>query len=173
MTGVAQPRLKFTRADYDRLPEDLRVELIDGELLKMPSPTVNHQAVARRLLFAVADVVDPERLLFGPVDFVIDDHNVLVPDVVVLERPPAAGQRVLEEALLVAEVLSPSTARRDRTVKTELYLGAGVREVWLIDAGARTIELRTADVEVACNDVAASAAVAGFEIAVQDLFRAS
>lgn len=172
MTGVAQPvtELKFTRADYDRLPEDLRVELIHGELLKMPSPTVNHQAVARRLFVAFLKTLDQERLLFGPVDFVIDDYNVLVPDVVVLERPPVEGQRVLEEALLVAEVLSPSTARRDRTVKTGLYLGAGVREVWLIDANAQAIEVRTADAERTCAEVVA---FGGAEIAVQDLFRAS
>ena len=39
--------LRFTRADYDALPEDLRVELIDGELLKMPSPTLRHHAAGR------------------------------------------------------------------------------------------------------------------------------
>ena len=42
---------------------------------------------------------------------------------------------------LVVEILSPATADRDRTVKTKLYARAGVRELWLVDADARTVEV--------------------------------
>jgi Uma2 family endonuclease len=170
---MAQPRLRFTRADHARLPEDFRVELIDGALLKMASPAVSHQQVVGRLFLALVNAIGQERMLFGPVDFVIDDWNVLVPDVVALEREPEPGMRSLEEALLVAEVLSPSTARRDRTVKTDLYLGAGVREVWLVDPDAQTVAIRTdAGTEAAgLDDVARSRVLSGFGIAVRDLFR--
>ena len=84
MPKVAHKELSFTRADYDRLPEDLRVELIDGKLLKMASPTLNHQGVARTLFLALLKVADTARVYFGPVDFHIDDRNTFVPDVVVL-----------------------------------------------------------------------------------------
>ena len=45
--------LRFTRADYDALPEDLRVELIDGQLLKMPSATLRHQKIATAIAASI------------------------------------------------------------------------------------------------------------------------
>jgi len=75
-------------------------------------------------------------------------------------------------ALLVGEVLSPSTGRRDRTVKTKRYLGAGVKEVWLVDPEAKTIEIRTAQGERrhSGGEAARSEAVAGFETSSEALF---
>ena len=174
MPKVAQRELSFTRADYDRLPEDLRVELIDGKLLKMASPTLNHQGIARALFLALLKVADARRVYFGPVDFHVDDRNALVPDVVVLPEgfAPLAGQRGVTSALLVGEVLSPSTSKRDRTVKTKRYLGAGVKEVWLLDPDARTIEIRTPKGERrhAGGEIARSDAVPGFETACETIF---
>ena len=167
MPKVAHRELSFTRADYDRLPEDLRVELIDGKLLKMASPTLRHQGVARALFLALLEVVDKTRVYFGPVDFHVDDRNALVPDVVVLPEgfTPLPLQRGVTSALLVGEVLSPSTGRRDRTVKTRRYLGAGVKEVWLVDPEAKTIEIRTAQGErlLSGGETARSEAIPGFE----------
>jgi Uma2 family endonuclease len=164
---VAHPELSFTRADYDRLPEDLRVELIDGKLLKMASPALRHQGILQRLFLALLKAADPGRVYVGPVDFHVDDRNALVPDVVVLPEgfSPMPGQRGVTSALLVGEVLSPSTGRRDRTVKTKRYLGAGVKEVWLVDPEAKTIEIRTAQGERqhSGSEAARSEAVPGFE----------
>ncbi len=174
MEAVALERIRFTRADYDRIPEDLRVELIDGELLKMPSPTVDHQALAGFVYQTLARVLPLRRVFFGPIDFAIDDLNVLVPDVVAIETPAARGSKDLASALLVVEILSPSTAARDRAVKTDLYLEAGVREVWLVDARAKKVELRTKAglQEFAAGRTAASAAVPGFRLELDELFRA-
>ena len=48
MDLMVQPELRFTRADLDLIPEELRVELIDGQLLKMTFPSVQHQKVVHR-----------------------------------------------------------------------------------------------------------------------------
>ncbi|MHC4959959.1 MAG: Uma2 family endonuclease [Planctomycetota bacterium] len=134
--------LPFTRADYDQLPEDLRVELIDGELLKMASPTMFHQALVLRIADALRAHAKPGTVYVGPLDFAIDDTNVLVPDVVALEVPPLPDATGVAAALVVVEILSPSTAARDRRVKAQKYLGAGVAEVWLVDPGDLAIEVR-------------------------------
>ncbi|MFI5402639.1 MAG: Uma2 family endonuclease [Planctomycetota bacterium] len=171
---MAQRELSFTRADYDRLPEDLRVELIDGKLLKMASPTLRHQGILQRLFLALLKAVEQGRVYVGPVDFHVDDRNALVPDLVVLPEgfSPLPGQRGVAAALLVGEVLSPSTSKRDRTVKTKRYLGAGVKEVWLLDPEARTIEIRTPAGERrhAGNEMARSDAVPGFQTTCDAVF---
>ena len=174
MAPVAEPRIKFTRADYDLVPEDLRVELIDGELLKMASPNIRHQRIVMRAFIRLLPVVGEERVLFGPVDFVIDDENVLVPDLVVFSEDavPESDAQGLDRALVVIEILSPSTAARDRTVKAELYLGAGVAELWLIDPRRQTVEIKTATCERAAkgDEAVASEVIAGFTIKASELF---
>jgi len=134
--------IPFTRTDYDHLPEDLRVELIDGELLKVPSPTMFHQELVLRIADALRICAAPGTVFVGPVDFAIDDTNVLVPDVVALETPPSRDATDIAAALVVVEILSPSTAARDRRVKAQKYLDAGVEEVWLIGPNDETVEVR-------------------------------
>jgi len=169
---VALPR--FTRTDYDRLPEDLRVELIDGALLKMPSPTVGHQDLAGFIYDELKRLLGRGRVFFGPIDFAIDDHNVLVPDVVALETKIKRGSKGIQSALMVVEILSPSTAARDRTIKTDLYHRAGVREVWLVDPKAETVEVRGPDnddtPEYAKGETARSDAVPDLRIELDALF---
>ena len=170
---MVQPELRFTRADYDCLPEGLRVELIGGALLKMPSPILRHQAIVREVNYRLTQAIGRKRVFFGPVDFMVDDENVLVPDIVAFaaDSVPSIESRGLDRADLVVEVLSPSTASRDRGVKSELYLAAGVGEVWLIDGSKRTIEIRTpAGTRVlGAGEVAASEVLPEFSVKVADL----
>lgn len=170
-----EPAVRFTRKDYDQLPEDLRVELIDGQLLKMPSPIVRHQQLVMRLLVPLVELIGVERILPGPVDFAIDDHNVLVPDLVVhrADELPGAGARDISTALIVIEVLSPSTAARDRKVKRGKYLANGAGEVWLVDGGKNRIEIYEAAGERFLDeaDTLTSGALPGFELSLPELFR--
>ncbi len=142
MSKVAQPAVRFT-PDYDLLPEGMHVELIDGELLKMAEPTVRHQELARALFVLFMGNVGKRRVFFGPLTFATDEHNALVPDVLVMRESeiPGALAKDIRQALLVAEVLSPSTA--DRNVKVEKYLGQGVDEVWLVDPRKETVEVHS------------------------------
>ncbi len=170
VTGVAQ----FTRADYEQLPEGFPAELIDGMLVKEPSPTWDHQTFVGRLFTRLQNYAGAGRVVVSPIDVFIDDYNVLQPDVLVLDEEAAAGPRAkhVPIPLLVLEVLSPSTAGRDRVIKTGIYLGAGVKEVWLVDPEARTVEVVTdaGPLLVPEGERAISQALKGFELSVHELF---
>ncbi len=136
----------FTRAHYDQLPEGFPAQLIDGQLVKEPSPTYGHQDIHMRLLRMLMPLVPDGLLISAPADVAIDDYNVFQPDIVVLRKPPAnRDQGYVGTPRLAIEVLSPGTAAGDRGFKARKLLDAGVDEVWLVDPTDDSVELRTAD----------------------------
>jgi len=165
---------KFTRADYARLPEGFPAYLLDGQLEREPAPTWGHQAVVGGLHLRL-EAVAPRRVLMSPVNVVIDDLNVLQPDLLVFRDGVRAGFSTPPEEIpiLVIEVLSPSTARRDRRAKTTTYLRAGIAEVWLIDPVSRTIDVVTREgvSHHSADEAAVSAAVPGLRLVWSDLER--
>ena len=162
----------FTRRDYERLPEGTPVELHDGLLVKQPSPRYGHQRIQTKILAALFAVLEPERFAPGPVDVLVDEINVFVPDIVVHDTPPDDEAQYIGVPSVVFEVLSPSTRRRDREFKARRYLGLGVREVWLVDRHERTIEI--IDLEggrvAEADDTAKSAVIPGLRLVPSELF---
>ena len=130
----------YTLEDYLRLPDDQRVELIDGVFYDMAAPTTIHQGVAGFLHKKFLDFVmankGPCFPFISPVDVQLDcdDKTVVQPDVlVVCDRTKYKNGRVFGAPDLVIEVLSPSTRRKDMQLKMYKYAGAGVREYWMVD----------------------------------------
>jgi len=81
------------------------------------------------------------RVVSAPADVTFEKRHLVEPDLFVIGSTSPLQQRTAMEALLlVIEILSPSTARRDRIVKRALYQRAGIPEYWLVDTDARTIE---------------------------------
>lgn len=173
MTGTRVLTERFTRRDYVRLPEGFPAELIEGDLVREPAPTYGHQRLISRLQARLFAVAGTDRVLPAPTDVFVDEWSVLQPDIQVTPPGPPVHRRPEEEPIpvVVFEVLSPATARRDRQRKTAIYLRAGVREVWLVDPEAGAVEVHTAGgVErVTGNGRAASAALAGFTLAWSDV----
>ncbi len=130
------------------LPDDgNRYELVDGELLVSPSPSLLHQ----RVLFELYDVVKAYVLGLGghetfaaPAAVTFSRRRELQPDLFVL--PLIDGVRRAERfedvgrLLLAVEVLLPSTARNDRYKKRAVYQQHGVPEYWIVDTPARQVE---------------------------------
>jgi Uma2 family endonuclease len=163
---------RFTLADYMALPEGMRVELVEGELLKMANPTVRHRRIVLRLASALTRLVGMERVLIGPVGVNIDDHNGFQTDLVVV-----AADALLDDAarevgtpLVVVEVLSPSTMARDRRVKAKHYFKKGVAELWLVDGDARSVEVRTPSGSTTATGILRSTALPEVEIPLAGIF---
>ncbi len=164
---------RFTRADYAQLPEGFPAFLLDGDFVKEEAPTWGHQGIAFEIASALRPIA-PDRVLMSPVDVVIDNWNVLQPDVMVLRDGVRWRDADPEEVpVLVVEVLSPSTESRDRGAKTAAYFRAGVAEVWLVDPDAGAIDVVTSDGtrHHDADDEAVSTAVPGFRLRGADLLR--
>ena len=139
---------RLTYQDYLDLPEsDERYELIDGELYMAPPPIPDHQGFLGELHVTLHTFVRENRLgrvYFAPIGVVLSDDDVFQPDMIFIsnERLNIIKRGFVQGAPdLAVEVLSPSTARRDRILKRERYARFGVREYWIADIVARTIEV--------------------------------
>jgi len=162
----------YTRAEYELLPEEFPAELIEGMLVKQATPRYGHQHVGARIRYALLKLLGPELVPDTPAGVGIDDHNVFAPDIVVLrERPPVEDWDV-GIPILAVEVLSSSTEKRDRHVKTVRMLEAGVEEVWLIDWRREAVELHTSSWHrrFTGDERAESGAVEGFALVPKVLF---
>lgn len=137
---------EYTLEDYYALPDDVRAELIDGHLIYMDAPTTRHQGVIAELHFQVASYIrsrkGPCKALFSPLDVCLDndDKTMLQPDLIILcDETKDDGKRINGAPDFVAEVVSPSSVKRDYLIKLNKYWNAKVREYWIIDPEKQTV----------------------------------
>lgn len=145
--GMPNLARRWTREEVLALPDDgNRYELIDGELLVTPSPRALHQRAVWALYDRVHPYVQANRLGrtgLAPSDLDLESGQSVQPDLFVV--PLRDGREPIEwpefgVPLLIAEVLSPTTAFHDRTTKRRRYQRSKVGEYWIVDIDARVIE---------------------------------
>ena len=143
----AAPPVVTTITELLALPEDgLRHELLDGVHVVTPAPALFHQAMVRELMALFTPALqgqDRFHLFASPADVVLGPRTLVQPDVFVVERQPGRPLRRWEDVgvpVLAVEILSPTTAPRDRGAKRRIYQHAGVAEYWIVDLDARLIE---------------------------------
>lgn len=121
-----------------------REELIGGKVVAMsPRPVFNHNHVAFRIAHLFETYLKGKRctVIADGTDLYLTEKDRFVPDMmVVCDRDKIKRDGVHGAPDLVAEVLSPSTAKNDRLHKKAVYGSCGVREYWLVDPENRTIE---------------------------------
>jgi Uma2 family endonuclease len=141
--AVAPHHGPYRYADLASMPDDgQRYELVDGALHVSPSPVPRHQ-IAVLALTTLLDhrVVSGLLVLPGPVDVMVADDTVLVPDLVVAAVDAVGVTRLVAPPRVVVEVLSPSTRRFDRLVKAGLYAEHGIDWYLLVDPDEPRIEV--------------------------------
>ena len=104
----------FTYDDLRSAPDDrYRREIIDGQLIVSPSPVTLHQLIVARLVTLLDHAAPPGLVVLpGPVDVVVNQSTVLIPDLVVVTADQVGGPNLTKPPLLVVEVASPSTGCR-------------------------------------------------------------
>ena len=149
--ATERSRIKFTYEDYKHTPEDKRYELLDGELIMVLAPRTAHQRTSRDILIPINTFVaenDLGEVFIAPCDVVLSDTDVVQPDLLFVSKE--RSHIITEDNIrgapdLVIEILSPSTAQCDRTLKRTLYALHGVPEYWQADTDAKIAMVLTLD----------------------------
>jgi Uma2 family endonuclease len=133
---VRQRLAAFTIEDVLAAPDDApRVELVDGVMLVVPSPSIGHQK-AGNLLWAWLRANCPKHLdASTAVGVAVAMNSTCEPDVVLhwAEAPLDRHFLLPHEVVLVVEIVSPGTRRRDRMEKPAVYAAAGIPHFWRIE----------------------------------------
>ena len=139
---------RVTYAELEQWPDDgRRYELYGGEVIVVPAPLPIHQVVVLRVSEVLADHAKQTggMALFAPLDIVFSEYDVLQPDAVFFDadrrRQIDLAQPIRVVPNLVVEVLSRSTAARDRGRKRDVFARYGVPEFWIVDPVLRTFEV--------------------------------
>jgi Uma2 family endonuclease len=145
--GMPQHATRWTAEMVRALPDDEnRYEVVDGELLVTPAPAELHQRAVTLLAIELGNYAREQgefEVLVSPADLELDPHGMVQPDVFAqgfVNGRPSVSWNTGAPLLLAIEVLSPSTARADRTTKRRRFQRAGIPEYWIVDLDARVIE---------------------------------
>ena len=137
---------EYTLEDYLAIPDERRVELIDGVIYDMSSPLGHHQIIAGQIYFHLVSYISgkggPCIPFIAPIDVQLDcdDKTIVQPDVLILcDRSKYTPQRIVGAPDFVVEVLSKSTREKDMFLKLNKYRSAGVREYWMVDPDKKTV----------------------------------
>jgi Uma2 family endonuclease len=150
--GIIMPLPKenqrYTYKDYCTWDDNERWELIDGVPFAMTAPTRSHQTVSGNLYLQLAGFLKGKscNVYHAPFDVRLntdtDDDTVVQPDLlVVCDHSKLDDKGCTGAPDMVVEIVSPSTARKDRLIKFQKYQNAGVREFWIIDPDIKTVQV--------------------------------
>ena len=179
---------RLTYDDFALFPDDgKRHELIDGEHYVSPSPNIRHQRISITLVLLIGNWLEDHplgQLFTAPSDVVLSDFDVVEPDLLYVSNARAAAlltpANVQGAPDLVIEIGSPSTRKRDETIKRHLYERAGVSEYWVVDPDTDVVRVyrrdgdmfgRAIELTREAGDVLTTPLLPGLELPLARIFR--
>ncbi len=119
-------------------------ELINGQIVMMsPSPSINHNRVKGNIYTLFKNYLKGRSCEVFPdgTDVYLTEKDCFIPDVTVIcDHKKVKNDKIYGSPDLVVEVLSPSTAQRDRRYKKDVYEQCGVKEYWLVSQAEKSVE---------------------------------
>jgi len=145
MSAPSRDNKRHTWTEYQTWSDDQRWEIIGGTAYMMsPAPTWRHQGIIGELLRQMQPFFHGKKCQIGlsPLDVRLSEEDVVQPDLLVICDPNQIKRTHVEGApTLVIEILSPSSASRDRLLKLNLYARAGVKEYWIVTPYPSLVEV--------------------------------
>ena len=176
---------RATIRDLDAIPDDgNQYELLNGVITMAAAPTWKHQLTSRAIFLLINGWVEQHGLgdtLFAPVDVILDDENVLQPDLIFVDEVHLANVRsgrLRGTPQLIVEVISPTSRSRDSVEKPMRYALAGAAEYWLVDPQLETVAVFTlmdslyGELPPDADNVIHSAVLPGLTVRPTELFAA-
>ena len=180
-------RVKLTYDDFLLFPDDgKRHELIDGEHYVTPSPNIRHQTILGNLYFLIRTWLEQHpvgRAFMAPLDVIFTQFDVVEPDLLFVSRQRApyilTAKHVTGAPDVVVEIGSPSTRKRDETIKRRLYERSGVSDYWVVDPDLDVVRVyrnrdgrfdRPVELRADAGDVLTSPHLDGLEMPVGRIF---
>ncbi len=130
----------ITLEQYETLPSDTRVEVFDGIIYNMASPSQIHQDISRELLYILTDYLKRKKgtckVYSAPFDVKLNDIplTIVQPDLMIIcDKNKLDGKRCNGAPDFIIEIISPGNASDDYIKKLYYYKNYGVREYWIVD----------------------------------------
>ena len=138
----------YTIEDFYNLPDDIRAELINGQIVYMATPSSQHQIISSELHFTINSYIKSKgghcRALAAPfgVQLRKGEDTVLEPDLcVICDSDKITPRGCIGAPDWIIEIVSPSNPGHDYITKLGMYNDAGVREYWIVDAQSEYIHV--------------------------------
>lgn len=139
--GVLAYEEHYTYEDYENWEGDW--EIISGFPYAMsPKPMIKHQVVSGNIHFELKSKNKCEKCLaIMEIDYKIADDTIVSPDVLVACGDDLGEKYLKKTPEIVFEILSPSTAKKDRGVKYHLYEGQGIKYYIIVNSQMKIAEV--------------------------------
>lgn len=145
-TALTQKRI-YTEEDYYNSPEDVRIELIDGQIYYQAAPSRIHQTISRELYTVINNYIKSQkgicRVFAAPFAVSLssgNEKNIVEPDIsVICDKNKLDDHGCIGAPDWIIEVTSPSDPQRDYGIKRIKYRTAGVREYWIVNPQKKTV----------------------------------
>jgi len=180
-----QDLLVWTRADFERLPDEGRWEVVEGRAILVPPPLFPHQKISARLNRLLDERI--EKIGYGSAVPAVTvfiprparsygEIQSRIPDLVVSRREPPDYFEAGEPPDLVIEILSTPRGNVERTEKLDDYALAGIGEYWIVDPFQRAVEVYRlvsgayGDPEIVSHGALSPSAFLGLEVDVEQIW---
>jgi Uma2 family endonuclease len=131
---------------YENLPEDSQIEVFDGIIYNMASPSEDHQTISMELSTSINNYIRSKKgsckIFHAPFNVILsnDPLTVVQPDImVVCDKDKLDGKRCNGAPDFIIEIVSPGNPADDYIRKLYYYQNAGVKEYWIVDPRRKTV----------------------------------